>query len=47
MVPRFDGEAGGDSDVADLRAPVDEAHGHFGMAQLAAAFLHRHGDFVG
>jgi putative glycosyltransferase (TIGR04372 family) len=50
MLSRLDGEAGNDPDVADLRARADGiylANGHTGMAQLAAAFLRDHRDFVG
>jgi putative glycosyltransferase (TIGR04372 family) len=49
MLTRLDGVSGSNADVADLRVHVDriyEAHGHFGMARPAAAFLRRHGEFV-
>jgi putative glycosyltransferase (TIGR04372 family) len=50
MLSRLDGGEGDNADVADLRTHADRiyrAQGHIGMAQLAAAFLRRHADFVG
>ena len=49
MLARLDGGSSSDAAVADLRMRGDriyQSHGHFGMAQLAAGFLRRHGEVI-